>query len=299
MTENNNNRSDRADRLRRMREQRTTTDPSDEPAEDDQPDAEDDTGETTVASDESESPGDTEGHAEQTNQGESQAQSEEEKQDNDPGDRAGEALADETGEHSPEQPEAPEDRDDQPPAGEQATDAGEDEPASEEDPAAEDEDTHESYQVIEFELGEDRYGVDITRADEVLAYREVTRVPNTPDLIRGVVDIRGQIITVIDPTTVFNPRGHANGDGLIVVFEVDLVDGSELIGWAVDNVLSVHTVDQGEIVEPPEDGTTVEAALEREDGYLTLTTPESLLAATGRFDAKIGEGSDPELNASG
>jgi purine-binding chemotaxis protein CheW len=157
----------------------------------------------------------------------------------------------------------------------------------------------QTYQVIEFELGDDRYGVDITRADEVLAYREVTRVPNTADLIRGVVDIRGQIITVIDPTTVFNPRGVADGDGLIVVFEVDLVDGSELIGWAVDNVLSVHTVDEEEIVQPPDHDTTVEAALEREDGYLTLTTPESLLAATGTFDSKLSDGEEPELGMSG
>jgi purine-binding chemotaxis protein CheW len=158
-------------------------------------------------------------------------------------------------------------------------------------------DEQQTSQIIEFELGEDRYGVDITRADEVLAYREVTRVPNTPDLIRGVVDIRGQIITVIDPTTVFDPRGTADAEGLIVVFEVELLDGPELIGWAVDNVLSVHTVRESEIVEPPSQGSTVEAALEREDGYLTLTTPESLLATTGEFRNKLAETSESELEA--
>jgi purine-binding chemotaxis protein CheW len=276
-----------------MREQRTTTEPDEESGDDEHESEPTDTSDEselaadpepqTAQSQPDEEPAQPNGGADDESGTESQDPANVETNEEEPDDSADDA--EEQAEQSTPEPSADE--------------APEDEPSTEAEPPGEHEETTASYQVIEFELGDDRYGVDITRADEVLAYREVTRVPNTPDLIRGVVDIRGQIITVIDPTTVFDPRGHAEGDGLIVVFEVDLVDGSELIGWAVDNVLSVHTVDQDEIVEPPEEGTTVEAALEREDGYLTLTTPESLLAATGTFGTKIDDAGESELSASG
>jgi len=270
--ENHTNRSDRAERLRRMRDQRTSTDSgpeSDAEASTESPDGASD--EHSVETEDSETANEDDG-ADASEAVDTRGEPGGDGDVDDPGATDdGESPEDTDGEGTPEEIDA----------------AGES-----------DGEQRRTHQIIEFELGDDRYGIDIMRADEVLAYREVTRVPNTPDLIRGVVDIRGQIITVIDPTTVFNPRGQADGDGLIVVFEVELVDGVELIGWAVDNVLSVHTVKEEEIVEPPKEDTTVETALEREDGYLSLTTPESLLAATGEFGSKLADSVESEINVS-
>jgi purine-binding chemotaxis protein CheW len=98
--------------------------------------------------------------------------------------------------------------------------------------------------VLAFELGEEHYGVDVMTVRGVRTIPRVTRVPGTPHFYRGVVNMRGQVITVLDLRLFFNipvADEQVAPDELVVVQSGDLE-----IGLLADNVEGVVTIPASE-----------------------------------------------------
>jgi purine-binding chemotaxis protein CheW len=144
----------------------------------------------------------------------------------------------------------------------------------------------ETISVLEFVLGEERYCLDITFIEQIVERGTVTRIPNAPDFVEGVIDLRGDITTVIDPMETLAADGDGDGD-LIVVFDSTRMDDEWSVGWAVDGVRRVSTVSLSEVKESPVDEPWINGVVKRDDDgeFVIWTEPGELMQADGEESA--------------
>ena len=111
-------------------------------------------------------------------------------------------------------------------------------------------------QFLTFGLGDDIFALDVIKAKEVLDFSEVTQVPQTPDYMLGVINLRGSVVPVIDMRRKFNMEvADRTRNSCIVVVEVD-VDGEPVtVGALADSVREVIDLDPSQIEPPPRIGT--------------------------------------------
>jgi purine-binding chemotaxis protein CheW len=115
--------------------------------------------------------------------------------------------------------------------------------------------TPETLQFLAFTLGDEEYGVDIQKVQELRGYDAVTRIANAPDFIKGVVNLRGIIVPIIDMRIKFQ-LGMPTYDQFTVVIILNI--GHRTIGMVVDNVSDVLTLQPEEIKPAPEMGTAID-----------------------------------------
>ncbi len=108
---------------------------------------------------------------------------------------------------------------------------------------------------LTFFLGDEQYGIAIDRIKEIIAMMKVTYVPKTPPYIRGVINLRGSIIPVVDTRLRFGmePK-EADMHTTIVIVEVEKVN----IGFIVDRVEEVASIDSAHLSEPPKFGSHID-----------------------------------------
>ena len=111
-------------------------------------------------------------------------------------------------------------------------------------------------QFLTFGLGDDVFAIDVVKAKEVLDFTEVTHVPQTPEYMLGVINLRGSVVPVIDMRRKFRmTAADLTRNSCIVVVEVD-VDGEPVtVGALADSVLEVIDLDPSQIEPPPRIGT--------------------------------------------
>jgi purine-binding chemotaxis protein CheW len=139
-------------------------------------------------------------------------------------------------------------------------------------------------QLVVFQLGEEEYAVDITQSKEIIKITKITNVPNTPDYVRGVINLRGQIVPVVDLRKRFNIQGRCEKEKIITV-EVR----ESLIGLVVDAVNEVFWFDMEELEPAPE----VEGGIKQEFVRGVLKRGERLLVLIDLnkllFESKLKE----------
>ena len=108
---------------------------------------------------------------------------------------------------------------------------------------------------LTFVLGDEEYGLEILKVREIISLCEITGVPRTPDFIRGVINLRGKVIPVVDLRRKFDMDGADNTDQSCIIV-VD-VDGLE-IGILVDKVSEVREIAGQDIENAPEFGSQVD-----------------------------------------
>jgi purine-binding chemotaxis protein CheW len=111
-----------------------------------------------------------------------------------------------------------------------------------------------SGEVLAFKLGSEEYGINILKVQEIRGYDAVTRIANAPDFIKGVVNLRGVIVPVIDMRIKFE-LGTPTYDQFTVVIVLNISD--RVIGVVVDGVSDVITLTPEQIRPAPEMGTVV------------------------------------------
>ena len=105
-----------------------------------------------------------------------------------------------------------------------------------------------SMQLVSFKLGEETYGIEITRIREIILVGEITRVPETPPYVKGLINLRSMVIPVIDLRARFSlPEAELTPESRIMVLHV----GRRTIGIVVDSVNEVLRVTQQEISPAP------------------------------------------------
>jgi len=112
--------------------------------------------------------------------------------------------------------------------------------------------TISSQQYVTFSLGEELFGVEVTRTREILSLTPVTKVPQTPDYLLGVINLRGQVVPVVDMRLKLGlPAGDETEDTCIIVVDVQ-VDGEAItVGALADAVREVLDIRSDQIEPPP------------------------------------------------
>ncbi|MCG8538054.1 MAG: chemotaxis protein CheW, partial [Pseudomonadales bacterium] len=100
-------------------------------------------------------------------------------------------------------------------------------------------------------LGDEIYGVNVLQIREVLRYTEITPVPGAPYYVLGIINLRGNVVTVIDTRTRFGlSPGEIDNNTRIVIVEV----GAQVVGMLVDSVAEVTYLNESEIETAPNVG---------------------------------------------
>jgi purine-binding chemotaxis protein CheW len=115
-----------------------------------------------------------------------------------------------------------------------------------------------SNQVLTFTLGNETYGVDILRVQEIRGYSPVTRIPQSPAHVLGVLNLRGSIVPIVDLRMRFNlERAEYTALTVIIVLSVQSAVGRRDFGVVVDGVSDVIDVAVGDVKPAPELGSHV------------------------------------------
>jgi len=112
-----------------------------------------------------------------------------------------------------------------------------------------------SAEFLTFALGEEEYGVDILKVQEIRGYDAVTRLPDAPDYIKGVINLRGTIVPVIDMRLKFR-LARAEYNALTVMIVLNVAD--RVVGMVVDSVSDVVRLGHEQVRSVPELGATID-----------------------------------------
>ncbi len=112
-------------------------------------------------------------------------------------------------------------------------------------------------QFLTFNLGDELYGVDILRVQEIKGYTTVTKIPNTPSHIKGVLNLRGTIVPIIELRTKF---GMSTIDYTAFTVIIVVVVQDKVMGLVVDSVSDVLNIEKKDIQVPPQFGARVDVS---------------------------------------
>ena len=115
----------------------------------------------------------------------------------------------------------------------------------------------DSTQFISFAIGDESYGVDIMAVREIKVWSEITRLPEQPNFVRGVLNLRGAIVPIVDLRCRFG-QGLTEATALHVVIIVQI--DSQLVGLLADRVSDIVTVDPAKIKPVPKIGQNAKSA---------------------------------------
>ena len=111
-------------------------------------------------------------------------------------------------------------------------------------------------EFLAFKLGAEEYGIDILRVQEIRSYEEPTHIANAPAFVKGVVNLRGVIVPIIDMRLKFNLE-QANYDNFTVVIVLNI--GNRVMGMVVDAVSDVITLTPEQLRPVPEFNSAIES----------------------------------------
>jgi purine-binding chemotaxis protein CheW len=129
----------------------------------------------------------------------------------------------------------------------------------------------ELIQLVSFKLDEEEYGVNVLKVREIIRMPSITRVPNTPHYVEGVINLRGKVIPIMSIRRRFGLEEVENDKSTrIMVMDVD----GELMGFIVDSVSEVIRISEKEIQPPPPVATS---GVDQECMSGVINQPERLL----------------------
>lgn len=147
---------------------------------------------------------------------------------------------------------------------------------------------NEEVQLVAFRLSNEEYGVSITQVQEIIRRSEPTRIPQTPPFVEGVINLRGNLIPIIDLKKRFKlPESETDDNTRIVIVEVE----DQTVGIIVDAVSEVLRLTTDAIEPPPPGVATIEAEYLKgvgkiEDRLLILLDIDKLLTTREKKDLK-------------
>jgi len=137
-------------------------------------------------------------------------------------------------------------------------------------------DTGEITQYLTFKLADEVFALDITKVREVLDFTTVTNVPRTPDFMRGVINLRGSVVPVVDLRLKFGmTRTESSVNTCIIITEVTVDNDTTVLGALADSVQEVLDLEPGSIAPAPKIGTKLRTEFitgmgRREDRFIII-----------------------------
>ena len=121
------------------------------------------------------------------------------------------------------------------------------------------EDLEQMNQYLTFKLDEEVFALEIGKVREVLDFTDVTKVPQTPHFMRGVINLRGSVVPVVDMRVKFSmSEAEATVNTCIIITEVVMDGEPSVLGALVDSVQEVLDLDPDQIEPPPRIGTKLD-----------------------------------------
>jgi len=147
-------------------------------------------------------------------------------------------------------------------------------------------------QYLNFTSGEEIYGIEIHRVKEILEFRGCTRMPMVPDFIRGVINLRGHVVPVIDMQRFFfGKEARITRWSCVVIVEQEVGNETMFTGILVDSVRQVLELSEENHETPPDFGTPVAANYikclgKMDDAIVIILNLDVLLAYREAGDVK-------------
>ncbi len=138
----------------------------------------------------------------------------------------------------------------------------------------------ENTQVITFELGEKKYCIDLEYVAEIVDRGDLTPIPNSPEHVEGVMDLRGETTTIINPKEIFDLEDSGSGQRIII-----LDTEEENIGWQVDEVYEVTRIESEE-VDKPVDKEGIKGVFKEDEGFVIWVEPIGIESLEGAGEIK-------------
>lgn len=140
-------------------------------------------------------------------------------------------------------------------------------------------------QWVTYKLGDETYGINVMQVQEVLRYTEIAPVPGAPDYVLGIINLRGNVVTVIDTRSRFGlPSSEISDNSRIVIIESD----DQVVGIMVDSVAEVVYLKSSEIDSAPNVGTEESAkfiqGVSNRDGQLLILVDLNKLLSDDEWD---------------
>jgi purine-binding chemotaxis protein CheW len=111
-------------------------------------------------------------------------------------------------------------------------------------------------QCLTYRLGDEVYAFDINKVREVLDFTTITKVPRTPDFMRGVINLRGSVVPVVDLKLKFGmPMTEKTVNTCVIIAEVAVDGETTILGALADSVQEVLDLESDDIAAPPKIGT--------------------------------------------
>ncbi len=118
-----------------------------------------------------------------------------------------------------------------------------------------------SGKYLTFKLSNETYGIEILKVQEIIGLMSITSIPRTPDFVRGVINLRGKVIPVVELRKKFNMETVEDTDHTcIIVVQVMGTEGPITMGILVDEVSEVVDITENQLEPPPSFGTNVDTA---------------------------------------
>lgn len=150
---------------------------------------------------------------------------------------------------------------------------------------------------LTFFVDGEQYGVDISRIKEIIAPINITHIPKTPVYVKGVINLRGSVIPVVDVRLKFGmEEKEMDMESAIIIYEVNKVS----IGFIVDNVEDVLSIDSKNISDSPSFGTGIdtsfiESVAEVDNEVIMLLNLEKIFEADELLNISKLEGEDKSM----
>jgi purine-binding chemotaxis protein CheW len=153
-------------------------------------------------------------------------------------------------------------------------------------------------QYLTFKLDQELFAVDIAKVREVLEFTSMTKVPRTPDFMRGVINLRGNVVPVVDMRLKLGlSMTEKTVDTCVVISEVAVDGESTVLGALVDSVQEVIDLDAANVAPPPHMGSRVDTAVirgmgKRDEQFIMILDLDRVFTAEELRSSNAGVATD-------
>jgi purine-binding chemotaxis protein CheW len=143
----------------------------------------------------------------------------------------------------------------------------------------------ETTQYLTFRLDDEIFAVDISKVREVLDFTSITRVPRTPDFMRGVINLRGTVVPVVDMKLKLGmPKTEKTINTCIIIVELEFDGDMVVLGALADSVQEVIELEPDNIEPPPRIGTGLKIEFirgmgKRDDSFIIILDIDKVFSA--------------------
>ena len=113
-------------------------------------------------------------------------------------------------------------------------------------------------EFLTFEIGTEEYAVEILRVQEIRGWQEPSPLPSAPSFIKGVVNLRGTVVPIIDLREKFHLKVSYDDTTVVIVVHVITSSGERIVGLVVDTVSDVHSFDMSKLQPAPDISSSLE-----------------------------------------